>query len=109
VEAASSAIRPNTAEAIERLVNKIVDDHLQDGQLDDSELTLGDLKALRESFIDTLKGRFHVRVRYPGNEELESPLPVDGHPVTPQDAPAPEVPQSLSSPVLSQTPQSETA
>ena len=29
---------------------------------------VGDIEQLRASFIETLKGRFHVRVRYPGNE-----------------------------------------
>jgi membrane-associated HD superfamily phosphohydrolase len=108
VEAASSAVRPNTAEAIEKLVNKIVEDHLNDGQLDNSNLTLGHIKAIRESFIETLKGRFHVRVRYPGDEALE-PTPVPPtHPVTPQDAPMPTVPQPLSSPVFTQARSGET-
>lgn len=81
VEAASTALRPNTEKAIEKLVNKIVDDHLQEKQLDDSGLTLGDIKMIRESFMETLHGRFHVRVRYAGNEALlvteseETPLP----------------------------------
>lgn len=70
IDAAASAIRPSTAEEIEKLVNSLVDDHLKAGQLDDSELTMGDLKMIRESFIETLKGRFHVRVKYPGNDEM---------------------------------------
>ena len=70
VEAASSAIRPSTEEEIERLVDSLVDDHLQQGQLDDSDLTMGDLQHIRDSFIETIKGRFHVRVRYPGNDEM---------------------------------------
>ncbi|MCI0393361.1 MAG: HDIG domain-containing protein [Chloroflexi bacterium] len=70
IEAASSALHPSTEEEIEKLVTSIVDDHLKEGQLDCSGLTLGDVKLLKESFIKTLKGRFHVRVRYPGNEEL---------------------------------------
>jgi hypothetical protein len=52
------------------LVNKLIDDHLKEGQMDNSGLTLGDIRILRESFTDTLQGRFHVRIRYPGNEEL---------------------------------------
>lgn len=99
IEASSSAVRPNTPEDIETLVNKIIDDHLKDGQLDDSGLTLGDIRTLRASFINTLKGRFHVRVRYPGDEALEA-RPRHGHPVTPQDAPVPAVPQPLSGPLL---------
>ncbi|MCB0033523.1 MAG: hypothetical protein KDE51_05880, partial [Anaerolineales bacterium] len=70
IDAAASAIRPSTVEEIEKLVNSLVDDHLKAGQLDNSELTMGDLKMIRESFIETLKGRFHVRVRYPGNDEM---------------------------------------
>jgi putative nucleotidyltransferase with HDIG domain len=71
VEATSSALRPSTEEEIEKLVTGIVDDHLKEGQLDNSGLTLGDIKTIKESFIETVKGRFHVRVKYPGNEELE--------------------------------------
>jgi cyclic-di-AMP phosphodiesterase PgpH len=70
IEATSSALRPNTEAAIEKLVGTIIDEHLREGQLDRSGLTLGDINRLRESFIETLKGRFHVRVRYPGNDQL---------------------------------------
>jgi hypothetical protein len=71
IEATSTVIRPDSEKAIEKLVNSIIDGDLTEGQLDDSELTLGDIKLIRASFIETLKGRYHVRVRYPGNEELE--------------------------------------
>jgi putative nucleotidyltransferase with HDIG domain len=74
IEAASSALRPNSEEAIEKLVSSIVSDHLSEGQLDDSGLTLGDVKTIQNSFVKTLKGRFHVRVKYPGNEALEEPV-----------------------------------
>ncbi|KPK03489.1 MAG: hypothetical protein AMJ56_19025 [Anaerolineae bacterium SG8_19] len=80
VEATSSALRPNTEGDIEKLVKSIIDDHLKEGQLDNSDLTLGDIKTIRESFIETLQGRFHVRVKYPGNEELISEPPAgDGN------------------------------
>jgi putative nucleotidyltransferase with HDIG domain len=71
-EATSSALRPSTEEEIEKLVTKIFDEHLKEGQLDNSGLTLGDIMLIRESFIETLQGRFHMRVKYPGNEELMS-------------------------------------
>ncbi len=70
IEAASSAIRPGTIAEIERLVDNLVDDHLKAGQLDYSGLTLGNISQIRASFIETLQGRFHVRVRYPGNEKI---------------------------------------
>jgi hypothetical protein len=70
IEATSTALRPSTEEEIEKLVTRIVEEHLKEGQLDNSGLTLGDIKTVKESFIKTLKGRFHVRVQYPGNEEF---------------------------------------
>lgn len=73
VEATSSALRPNTPAAIEKLVDSIVDDDVMEGQLNNSGLSLGDIETIRTSFIETLKGRFHLRVRYPGNESLEVP------------------------------------
>ncbi|MCP4425607.1 MAG: HDIG domain-containing protein [Chloroflexi bacterium] len=78
IEAASSALRPNSEKAIEKLVKSLVGDHLSEGQLDDSGLTLGDVKIVQNSFEKTLKGRFHMRVKYPGNEALaeeEPPAP----------------------------------
>ncbi len=41
-----------------------------EGQLIDSGLTLGDVEQIRQSLIESLKGRYHVRVKYPGNEAL---------------------------------------
>ena len=71
IESASRALQPNSEKAIEKLVNSLIDGDLTEGQLDNSGLTLGDIYQIRASFIKTLKGRFHVRVKYPGNEALE--------------------------------------
>lgn len=70
IEATSSALRPSTEKAIEKLVNSIIDGAVTTGQLDDSGLTLGDIQLIRTSIIETLKGRFHVRIKYPGNEQM---------------------------------------
>ncbi|WP_420630816.1 HD family phosphohydrolase [Candidatus Leptofilum sp.] len=70
IESTSRALQPNSEKAIEKLVNSLIDEDLTEGQLDESGLTLGDIRKIRESFIKTLKGRFHVRVKYPGNEAL---------------------------------------
>lgn len=72
VEATSKAVQPNNVTAIEKLVRSITDDMIAENQLDNSGLTFHDLKQIRASFVETLKGRFHVRVKYAGNEELEA-------------------------------------
>ena len=77
IEATSSAVRPDTEEKIEKLVNKIVGEHLKENQLDNSGLTLGDIELIKASFTETLQGRFHIRIRYPGNEEISEPTDGD--------------------------------
>jgi len=72
IDATSTALRPNTEKAIEKLVNTIIEEDMLEGQLNNSNLSMGDIEQLRLSFIETLKGRFHVRVQYPGNEMLMS-------------------------------------
>jgi putative nucleotidyltransferase with HDIG domain len=105
IDAASNAMRPNTEKEIEKLVNGIVDDHVAEGQLDNSGLSLGDIKLLRSSFIETLHGRYHMRVKYPGNEEdfpsddqeIEAPQ-VDTEPAVETTAEEPNL-QELDEPV----------
>ena len=43
-----------------------MDDCLQDGQFDQTDLTLADLKAVSEAFLRVLSTIFHQRVDYPG-------------------------------------------
>lgn len=65
VEAAvRSLVRP-TPGRIEGLVRKIVKDHLADGQLDESNITLRDLDKICEAFVRVLTGIYHKRVEYP--------------------------------------------
>ena len=64
-EAKSRAELPQTAEAIDKLVGSIISARLQQRQLVEAHLTLADLEAVRLSFVQTLKGFFHSRLKYP--------------------------------------------
>ena len=75
IESTSRALQPDSSRGIEKLVNSLIDEDVMSGQLDESGLTLGDVELIRTSFIKTLKGRFHVRVKYPGNDELLADVP----------------------------------
>ena len=35
------------------------------GQLDNTQLTLHDLKLITDSFVTTLRGTYHPRIQYP--------------------------------------------
>lgn len=65
VEAAVRSLSQPTPETIESLVKKIVADRLQDGQLNECDLTLKELETVSHSFCETLKGIFHSRIEYP--------------------------------------------
>lgn len=69
VEATMRAENPSTPEEIEKIVRKIIERRLSDGQLDNSDLTLRDLEKIRETFIKVLEGVYHPRIKYPEEEE----------------------------------------
>lgn len=67
VEAAlrSKQFTLNNKNKIEASVRELVHKKLEDGQLDESELTLKDLDKIVNSFVKVLTGIFHKRVEYP--------------------------------------------
>ncbi len=58
--------RPQSRDDIRETVDYIFETRLQSGQLDDSGLTLNDLRLLRDAFLTALQGVFHPRIAYPG-------------------------------------------
>lgn len=66
VESASRLLTKPSPSRISSLVNKMVTGVFLEGQLDESELTLRDLKKIEEAFIKCLTGIFHHRIEYPG-------------------------------------------
>ncbi len=69
VEAASRTIEKTQPTYIEGLVNDLTQARMDDGQLDYSGLTFGELVAIKRSFIFTLTNMLHGRVPYPKNED----------------------------------------
>lgn len=57
---------------LRRVVEQAVSDRFQDGQFDECDLTMRDLFLIRESFVKTLKARFHQRIAYPAVPRRES-------------------------------------
>lgn len=64
VEASSRSLEQPTEEAIETLIKSIVKDREDDGQLNDSALTLKDLEIIRKTFSETLTTMLHRRISY---------------------------------------------
>ncbi len=71
IEASSRTLKEPTPSRIKNVVEKIVDERFQGGELDDSPLTLKDLYKISESFQKILNGVFHARIDYSGTKESE--------------------------------------
>lgn len=66
VEAASRSLRHPTLDSLKRVITDIVNGYLQDGQLDDCDFSLRELRAVATAFLSTLFAVYHPRVEYPG-------------------------------------------
>jgi membrane-associated HD superfamily phosphohydrolase len=47
------------------MVKKVIKDKLEDGQLDECDLTLKDLNKITNAFMNILNGIYHDRIEYP--------------------------------------------
>lgn len=65
VEAASRSLTDYSPEAIEALVNRIIDSQIAEGLHSDSPLSFRDVKTIKESFINRLRTIYHSRIAYP--------------------------------------------
>lgn len=72
-EAAVRADRPGVPDQLNELVRKVIGDRRAWGQLDECPLTIADLDKVRESFVTTLQGMYHPRLRYPEQEQKTEP------------------------------------
>jgi putative nucleotidyltransferase with HDIG domain len=66
VQASVKALKEPTPNRIENMVYEIINNRLEDGQLEDCDLTLRDLRRVREVFIRILTGLYtYSRLEYP--------------------------------------------
>jgi putative nucleotidyltransferase with HDIG domain len=70
-EATVRSSADKSPERIDAIVDDIFSERLADGQLDDCDLTLRNLRALAASFKATLRAVYHPRVEYPAPSEAE--------------------------------------
>lgn len=72
VEAASRTLTRPTPTRIADFVARIIEDKRADGQLDECDLTLKDLRTIHEAMARTLSGALHARIEYPSGTPATS-------------------------------------
>lgn len=65
IEAAVRSINEPNKGKIEEMVNNIIEARLNEGQLDNCDITFKDLSKIREAFLNSLNGIYHQRIEYP--------------------------------------------
>jgi putative nucleotidyltransferase with HDIG domain len=68
IEAASRVLVNPTPTRVSALVEKLINHSFIDGQLDNCELTLKDIREIKTYFVFILSSMYHRRVDYPGLE-----------------------------------------
>ena len=72
-EAAVRAVKPGSREEMETLVDRLIDEPMMSGELDESQLTFADLRTVRSVFLQVLQGVHHPRIVYPEPAKPEAP------------------------------------
>lgn len=94
-ESAVRANQPHSEEEIDSIIGRIIEQRLDRGQLDDSGLTLTELHTIRRTFVGRLKGIYHPRILYPGDEDAKSQPATDPADDTqPAGSPPPPPPEA---------------
>lgn len=65
VEAAVRSMKEPNADKIKKLIQSIIKEKILDGQFDECDLSLKEIKKMEESFCTTMNGTFHSRIEYP--------------------------------------------
>jgi putative nucleotidyltransferase with HDIG domain len=74
VEAVVRSSEDRSPERIDRMVEEVIAERMAEGQLDDSDLTLRDVRTIASSFKTTMRAVYHPRVAYPQPAPLETQI-----------------------------------
>ena len=92
IEAASRTILPPELKKFEEMIQRVIFTKLSAGQLDESGLTIEDLRVMTSRMASTLVNMYHGRVKYPWQREASStatPPPSAVAPASSVASPAP--------------------
>ncbi len=71
IEASSRAMKDPNYQKLENLIDRMIDERVNEGQLSKTPLTFQDIRTIKETFLNILVGIYHSRVEYPDDEKEE--------------------------------------
>ncbi len=73
IEAASRSMKNPTYNKLESLINRMVEVHISEGQMNHCPLTFHQIDVIKKTFLNILMGVYHSRVEYPEEEKAVKP------------------------------------
>ncbi len=73
-EAAIRSLEKATPSKVQNMIEKIIKEKFNSGQLDECDLTFKDLHNIKNAFMRRLEGSFHSRIEYPDESPAAEPL-----------------------------------
>lgn len=71
IEAAVRSLDEKDPVSIERMIRKIISSKMDDDQFAEADITLKEVEIIMQSFVKTLKGIYHTRIKYPDQKKEE--------------------------------------
>jgi putative nucleotidyltransferase with HDIG domain len=71
IEASSRAMKDPNYQKLENLIDRMIDERVNEGQLSKTPLTFQDIRTIKETFLNILVGIYHSRVEYPDDDKEE--------------------------------------
>ncbi|MGQ8337907.1 HD family phosphohydrolase [Sunxiuqinia sp. A32] len=65
IEAAARALKEKTYDNLKALIENMVAQKLESGQMENADLTLRDIKVYKETILEKLMNIYHIRIEYP--------------------------------------------
>jgi cyclic-di-AMP phosphodiesterase PgpH len=65
IEAGVRSLSDTTGNKVEQMIRKMIREKVEDGQLDQCDLTLNDIETITQAFIYIMSGIYHSRIEYP--------------------------------------------
>lgn len=77
VEAACRSIDKPNHDRLENRIHDVIRGKIEDGQLDECDLTFKDLKGISNAFLHVLSAMMHSRIEYPGEPISTARIPAE--------------------------------
>ncbi len=72
VEAACRTLKDPSVSRLKKFITKLIMDKIDDGQMENANLTFDDINKIRDALVDFMAAYYHSRIEYPNIDDSEN-------------------------------------